>query len=91
MGKTNKRNDDIYDIIAVNIKNNRKKANLTQAQLADLAGFSHEFIRRIEAPNGKKNFSIDTLVQLAKALNLKMEDLFIGIDIINLEQKLKEK
>lgn len=90
MRKTTKRNDDIYEMIAANIKVNRKKANLTQAKLADLTGFSHEFIRRIEAPHAKKYFSIDTLVQIAKALDIKMEDLFEGIDKMNLERKLKE-
>ncbi len=46
MGKANKRNNDIYDIIAANIKKNRKKANLTQAELADVTEYSHEFIRK---------------------------------------------
>lgn len=90
MSRPNKRNTDIYDIIAANIKENRKKANLTQAELADLTEYSHEFIRRIEAPNIKKYFSIDTLVQIAKALNIKMEELFIGVDPIILEEKIKE-
>lgn len=87
MRNTEKRCTDIYDIIAANIKKNRKKANLTQAQLADLTEYSHEFIRRIEAPNVKKYFSIYTLVQIAKALNIKMADLFVGIDNINLKDK----
>ena len=91
MAKANQRNNDIYDIIAANIKKNRKKANITQAELADLTEYSHEFIRRIEAPNGKKYFSVDTLVQIARALNIKMEDLFIGIDHINLEEKLQSE
>ena len=91
MGKANKRNNDIYEIIATNIKTNRKMANLTQAALADLTGFSHEFIRRIEAPNAKKYFSIDTLVQIAKALDIKMEDLFEGIDNINLDENINKK
>ncbi len=87
MRNAEKKSTDIYDIIASNIKKNRKKANLTQAQLADLTEYSHEFIRRIEAPNVKKYFSIYTLVQIAKALNIKMADLFVGIDIINLKDK----
>ena len=91
MTAINRRNNDIYDIIAINIKENRKKANLTQANLADLAGFSHEFIRRIEAPNGKKYFSLDTLVQIAKALDVKMEQLFVGVDEFNQRQKQREK
>lgn len=88
MVKTTRKNDDSYEIIAVNIKNCRKKAGLTQAELADLAGFSHEFIRRIEAPHAKKYFSVDTLVQIAKALDIKMEELFGGIDNINLKDKI---
>lgn len=91
MSKTNERNDDIYETIAQNIKANRKKAMLTQAELADIAGFSHEFIRRIEAPNSKKYFSLDTLAQLAKALNIKIELLFEGIDEINLEDKIQRE
>lgn len=91
MRSNNQRNTDIYDIIAANIKENRKKANLTQAKLADLTEYSHEFIRRIEAPNIKKYFSIDTLAQIAKALNIKMEDLFIGVDPVNLKEKIKEE
>lgn len=88
MGKTTRRNDDSYEIIANNIKKNRKKAGLTQAELADRAGYSHEFIRRIEAPHAKKYFSVDTLVRIAKALDIKMEVLFGGIDNINLEDKI---
>lgn len=91
MGRANKRNDDIYEMIATNIKYNRKHANLTQAELADITGFSHEFIRRIEAPHAKKYFSIDTLVQIAKALDIKMEDLFEGIDNINLDENINKK
>lgn len=91
MAKTNKRNNDIYETIAQNIKTNRKQVMLTQAELADRAGFSHEFIRRIESPNAKKYFSIDTLVQIAKALDIKIEDLFDGIDTVNLEEKIQRE
>ena len=76
MGRTNKRNDDIYEMIATNIKYNRKHANLTQAELADITGFSHEFIRRIEAPNSRKNFSLDTVSNIARALDIDIELLF---------------
>ena len=67
--------ENFVETIAKNIKKYRKLANLTQAELADLTSYSHEFIRRIEAPNAKKYFSIDTLVQIAKALDIKMEEL----------------
>ena len=78
--KNTHRNEDAHEIIAANIKKYRKKANLTQAELAELTHFSHEFIRRIEAPNGKKYFSLDTLVEIARALDVKLEDLVKGIN-----------
>ena len=58
---------------------NQEEAKITQAELADRAHYSHEFIRRIEAPNGKKYFSVDTLVQISNVLNIKLEDLVKGI------------
>ncbi len=80
MKNSRRRNEDIYEIIAANIKHYRKEAKITQAELADRAHYSHEFIRRIEAPNGKKYFSLDTLVQIAGVLDVKLEDLVRGIN-----------
>ena len=68
--------NDIYNLIANNIKNYRKKLNYTQMMLAEKSGYSHEFIRRIEAPNMKKYFSIETIFNLSKALNIEMWRLF---------------
>lgn len=80
MKRENHRNNDLYETIASNIKYYRKLANLTQAELADKTNYSHEFIRRIEARSGKKYFSIDTIVQIANALNINIEKLFEGIN-----------
>lgn len=79
MGNMHRRNEDIYEIIASNIKENRKEAKITQAELAERSNYSHEFIRRIEAPNGKKYFSVNTLVKIADALEIKVEKLLKGI------------
>ena len=67
---------DIYEIVAKNIKFYRKQRNMTQAQLAEKTEYSHEFIRRIEAPNSKKNFSIDAVSNIANALEINIELLF---------------
>lgn len=67
---------DIYEIVAKNIKYYRKQRNITQAQLAEKTEYSHEFIRRIEAPNSKKNFSIDAVSNIANALDINIELLF---------------
>lgn len=67
---------DVYEMIAKNIKYYRKSKNMTQAQLAEKTEYSHEFIRRIEAPNSKKNFSIDAVSNIANALDVNLELLF---------------
>lgn len=67
---------DIYEIVAKNIKFYRKNKKMTQAQLAEKTEYSHEFIRRIEAPNSKKNFSIDAVSNIANALEIDIELLF---------------
>jgi len=67
---------DIYEIIARNIKFYRKSKNMTQEELAEKTEYSHEFIRRIEAPNSKKNFSIDAVSNIANALEINIELLF---------------
>ena len=66
--------DDI--VVAKNIKYYRKSRNMTQAQLAEKTEYSHEFIRRIEAPNSRKNFSLDTVSNIATALDIDIELLF---------------
>ena len=85
-GKKDK-NYDIYEIIAKNIKYYRKSKNMTQAQLAEKTEYSHEFIRRIEAPNSKKNFSIDAVSNIANALDISIELLFEKKDNDKEEEK----
>lgn len=80
MGNIHRRNEDTYEIIAANIKEQRKKIKMTQAELADKAHYSHEFIRRIEAPNSKKYFSLDTLIQISRALDVNVEKLMKGVN-----------
>ena len=63
-------------VVAKNIKYYRKSRNMTQAQLAEKTEYSHEFIRRIEAPNSRKNFSLDTVSNIARALDIDIELLF---------------
>lgn len=67
---------DVYELIAKNIKYYRKGRNMTQAELAEKTEYSHEFIRRIEAPNSKKNFSIDAVSNIADALDISIDLLF---------------
>ena len=70
---------DAYEIISKNIRRYRKEINMTQEELAMKANYSHQFIRRIEAPNVKKTFSLDTVYRISKALNKDFNEMFIGL------------
>lgn len=76
----NKYEINIYEQIARNIKKYRKMAGITQAVLAEKAGVSHEFIRRIESKKGAKTFSVDTIWKISLALNVEPGKLF-DVDI----------
>ena len=70
------RNSNIYEVVASNIKKYRKAAGLTQEQLAELTGYSHEYIRRVEAPKCKKSFTIESVYIISKALGVHISVLF---------------
>ncbi len=67
---------NLYESIAGNIKKYRKEANITQAELSERVGVSHEFIRRIESKKGVKTFSVDTLYKISIALNIDIRKIF---------------
>ena len=69
-------NNDIYLIVAKNIQKYRKLAKMTQYELAKKTGYSYAYIRRLEAPKCVKNFSVQTIYQIAKAINIEIEKLF---------------
>ncbi len=82
----NKYEINIYEQIARNIKKYRKEAGITQAELAERIGVSHEFIRRNESKKGKKSFSVDTVWKISVALNIQPGKLF-EIDLDELIQQ----
>lgn len=69
-------NSNIYKIVASNIKEYRKNAKLTQGELAELSGYSHEYIRYIEAPNGDKSFSIEIVYIISMVLEIPIYKFF---------------
>ncbi len=68
--------NDIYKNIAKNIKKYRLLNKMTQEELAKITGYSYAYIRRIEGPKCIKNFSIETIYQISKALNIDIKQLF---------------
>ena len=59
--------------IGANIVRLRKGKNLTQEDLCGIADIDRSFLSEIE--NGHKNFSIQVLFKLAKALEVNSEDI----------------
>lgn len=68
--------NNIYNIIRRNIKKYRNVQGLTQAQLAEKSGLSHDYIRQIESEKVGKGFSIEALYNISVALNISIEKLF---------------
>jgi transcriptional regulator with XRE-family HTH domain len=68
--------ENIYNIVAQNIKKYRIAQNITLKELAKLTGYSYAYLRRIEAPKCPKNFSLLTISIIANALNIDIKYLF---------------
>jgi len=67
-------NEGIREILAANLKENRRKLRLTQEELAEKAGVSTHYIAMIETC--KKYPKPDMLEHIAKTLGIKSHQLF---------------
>ena len=63
---------DLYNTIRRNIRKYRKEQGLTAAELAELVGRSHDFIRQIESEKVGYNFSVETFYKISVALGVSM-------------------
>jgi len=70
----NLREANIRDILAINIKENRRKNGFSQERLAEKAGISTPFIAMIEV--SRKFPTPEVLDKIAIALNIKTWELF---------------
>lgn len=70
----------IYYIVRYNIKKYRKKMGITSQELADLSGYSHQFIRNLQSLNTVMRPRLDSLYRIASALNISIKQLFDDID-----------
>lgn len=67
--------ENIYNTIRRNIKKYRKEKGLTSAQLAEMVGLSHDFIRQIESEKVSYNFSVETFYKISVALGVSLDKL----------------
>ena len=70
----------IYYVVSKNLKRIRKEKKLTQQQLADLSNYSVGFIMNIESEKYYKTFSLGTLWQFSKVLNVDVREFFKPLD-----------
>ena len=59
---------DMRELVGGNVKRFRQAKGLTQEQLADLSGFSQQYISGLE--QGRRNPTIVTLFEIAQALGV---------------------
>lgn len=71
---------DRYKRIGLNIALQRKMKGLTQIQLAEKIGISRTHMSNIEAPNMLTPVSLEVIFEIADALYIKPEVLFVMSD-----------
>ncbi len=69
--------DLIYNKIRKRIVAKRKDLKLSQEKLAELVDLHYNYVGKIE--RGEKRPTLITLYKIAKALDMKLEDLFRGL------------
>lgn len=70
----------VYYLVSRNLKRIRKEKGLTQEKLAELSNYSLGFIMNIESEKYYKTFSLGTLWQFGKALNVDIREFFRPLD-----------
>ena len=73
--------DNLYYLISQNIKKQRKIKGWTQVKLAMKSNISVDYLKKIETKSGcDKQFFLDTVQKIAKALEIDVKDLFNKLD-----------
>lgn len=71
--KRSKPSSEARDILARNLRRLRAKKELSQEELADLAGLHRTYVGSVE--RGERNISLDNIEKLASALAVATSDL----------------
>ena len=74
MNDVKNKNFDIWLGIGLNILHYRKEQGMTQMQLAERANISRNHLQRIET--AACSCTLDTLIEIAQALNIPLKKLF---------------
>ena len=68
-----------YKDIGILIKRLRDEKGLSQSHIADIAGINRSYFGRIE--RGEVNFTIDILISIANALQVRPSRLLEGLNV----------
>ena len=74
IGKGEKPVEDLRDILARNLRENRRKLDISQPKLAEMADLSTHYVAMIET--SRKFPTPEVLTRLAKALDIPPHELF---------------
>lgn len=69
---------DMRKVVGLNVARIRQDKDMTQEQLAELSGFSQQYLSDLE--RGKRNPTIITLFELAEALGAPLGELIRTAD-----------
>ena len=73
--------ENLYYLVSQNIKKQRKIKGWIQVKLAMKSNISVDYLKKIETKSGcDKQFSLDTVQKIAKALEIDAKDLFNKLD-----------
>ena len=71
----------LYYLVSQNIKKQRKLKGWTQVKLAMKSNISVDYLKKIETKSGcEKQFSLDTIQKISKALEIDVKELFNKLD-----------
>lgn len=70
--------EPILLLFGYNVQNHRKKQNLSQEELAHLAGLHRTYIGMIE--RAEKNITLCNMEKISKALNVSINDLLVDYE-----------
>lgn len=70
---TKKATSNIREILGKNLRQKRIEKQISQEELAEIAGLHRTYIGSVE--RGERNISIDNIEKLCKALNMSIKEL----------------
>lgn len=69
---------DLKSVLGARIRKERKSREWSQEQLAEVCGMHWTYIGQVE--RGERNLTLQSIHAIAKALDMKISDLFRGLD-----------